>query len=245
MPQSNLPSNLDFKHRKNYLATTFHWQPKSIQILKPFEDYYYQIVEKLWEQIGGSQISPSDWNTKVLPVVDLLLAHARSNSESVTGYSPPCEAGCWYCCKNMAINIANVELTGIVQGIEQSDVKEQLKHQIRHSVSTKDGLGCSMLLNGECKIYSSRPLTCRLYFGLIKETCVSYSKNGQHRPVISPLPMLILNAFKDYFPETLSGSFDINAVLKRVYESNDDSEQNILNMAMGGLHEKDRDIFRA
>lgn len=120
---------------------------------------------------------------EVLRTADLIFAHA--------GQFAACARGCGHCC-HVHVPIADFEAHYIGDHIGVAPVA--LKQGIRHDRMEFSGkTPCPFLNNGECSIYESRPLTCRMHlnFDIDNFWCLHENWNKPEafipRPDITPL----------------------------------------------------------
>ena len=87
-------------------------------------------------------------------------------AEKVEGVS--CRKGCHFCCR-INVTISQDEAAVIAQyckvhniSISKEYLEEQLRYGWKEIASTPAGW-CAFLKNGQCSIYSARPMACRKY----------------------------------------------------------------------------------
>ncbi len=94
-----------------------------------------------------------------------------------------CEKGCNYCCRG-SVSITETEIKEVGLYIRKTFNKKQLEKVKKAATKIKkkqksltkearifDRNDCPLLVEGECSIYSSRPLMCRSAYSYSKEAC--------------------------------------------------------------------------
>lgn len=116
-----------------------------------------------------------------------------------------CSKGCHFCCRQN-VHVYKAEALVIAEHCQEHDIemsKSYLKEQIRYGWKelAKTEVGwCVFLKNGECSIYSVRPIACRNYFVISNsKLCdvITYPSEEGHRVVSKVLvsPLMLSVAF--------------------------------------------------
>jgi Fe-S-cluster containining protein len=116
-----------------------------------------------------------------------------------------CSKGCHFCCRQN-VHVYKSEAAVIAEYCREHDIeipkaylKEQMKYGWRELAQTEVGW-CTFLKNGNCSIYSVRPISCRNYFVVSNpKFCdiVTYPSKDGHRVVSKVLfhPLMLGVAF--------------------------------------------------
>lgn len=88
-----------------------------------------------------------------------------------------CKKGCTFCCENADYPLSRLEMEYLMQGFLKLDKEKHdlVRENILKIKQERGSQGayiypCPFLLNGECSVYSYRPLTCRVH-GLAYMRC--------------------------------------------------------------------------
>lgn len=77
-----------------------------------------------------------------------------------------CRKGCDYCCKNADYPLSYLEMQYLMNTF--LNLEKTLHDKVRDNIKTLVNTGkkpyiCPFLIDGECSVYSSRPVTCRVH----------------------------------------------------------------------------------
>ncbi len=115
---------------------------------------------------------------EVLRTADLIFAHA--------GKFAICARGCGHCC-HVHVPITDFEAQYIGNHIGTNPVT--LKQNIYHDRMEFSGkTPCPFLNNGECSIYESRPLTCRMHLNFDIDNTWCLHENWNKPDAVIPRP---------------------------------------------------------
>lgn len=119
----------------------------------------------------------------VLHTADQIFDHA--------GKFAACARGCGHCCHvSVPITVAEAQVMGQQLGVRPVEITRSIRHELSEYGSHTP---CPFLKNGECSIYESRPLTCRMHmnFDVDNYWCLHENWNKPEaeipRPTIQPL----------------------------------------------------------
>jgi Fe-S-cluster containining protein len=148
-------------------------------------DSLFSAIESLYAAIDGLN--------------DSIIAFAERQNRSVD-----CFNGCHWCC-HQAVFANSYELHFLSEKIKAKFSDEELSALIyrnddklgKTSSLNEDELHqfkspCSLLVNGSCSAYSSRPMACRIYLSTKLETCLEYyihPENESNYPALIEFPL--------------------------------------------------------
>lgn len=118
----------------------------------------------------------------------------------------PCKAGCNHCCKMAtAVSMQEAKLIAKETGLKLHTPKRY--NDFRNMRVAYDGVPCSMLKDGVCSIYASRPFACRVHYvvdrdNLLCEIHPGVSIRAPHL-AITDYDMLYVQAMADGQPQDM------------------------------------------
>ncbi|MCM1010803.1 MAG: YkgJ family cysteine cluster protein [Fusobacterium sp.] len=74
-----------------------------------------------------------------------------------------CKKGCTFCCENADYPLSRLEMEYLMKGFLRLDKEKHDLVRERIRKITAKPYPCPFLLEGECSVYSYRPLTCRVH----------------------------------------------------------------------------------
>jgi len=120
------------------------------------------------------------------------------------GYPIACKKGCEWCC-HQPVFALDYELDFLSSFVnkhlsleEQNEIKKKAKEKnLKFKKLGKDNLlnakhPCSLLKNGICLAYETRPMACRIYLSSNLETCLKFFNTPEDKsnyPALLELPM--------------------------------------------------------
>lgn len=74
-----------------------------------------------------------------------------------------CKKGCTFCCENADYPLSLLEMEYLMKGflLLEKEKHDRVREKIRNTADKP--YPCPFLIDGECSIYSYRPLTCRVH----------------------------------------------------------------------------------
>lgn len=163
------------------------------------QDHFRSILAKITHEKLDYQSMPATILVALGEIMEFLQSVVGQLEKE--GHSMPvaCGSGCSYCCHSQ-INVIPVEALLIFSFVEKTfdydeirDLKVKIKNNqlltagktFKDRVAIKDLTPCVFLgKNGQCGIYSARPLICRSWHSFDRSVCESAFVSGNHNAQI-------------------------------------------------------------